>query len=184
MSLRRTLRIGLIVTAAGLFAVGMSSTAAMASPLTASSVKAAATTSINGHQLIDLAPNQDPQEMATRVNPLSVGTCTSTTTYGAPGGRVVIIPTTTSGGSRDCRMNQGNVSPAVSRLQSELNYGCNTPDNGSLVVDGNFGAATKARLKVAQSASRLTADGIYGTATASAFNWLTTDGQACVHMGI
>jgi len=110
----------------------------------------------------------------------AVGTCTTATTFTVVVSGVtkrVNVPTT-AGGKRDCQMQQGNVSGAVNRLQSNLRTGCEQVSPGP-AVDGNFGPGTKAALQQAQRNLGVTADGIYGTQTASRMNWLTTDGSLC-----
>lgn len=112
---------------------------------------------------------------------LSVGTCTTVKTFSAPASKKYTAPVT-AGGSRDCRLEQGNQSAAVTRLQQELKSGCESEHN--ITVDGQFGPATKSALQDAQRSLGLTADGIYGSASASKFAWLTTDGKLCYTPGI
>ncbi|WIE61420.1 peptidoglycan-binding domain-containing protein [Curtobacterium sp. MCLR17_032] len=111
----------------------------------------------------------------------SVGTCTTVKTFSAPGGKKYTAPVT-SGGSRDCRLEQGNQSSAVTRLQQELKNGCEGDHN--ITVDGQFGPATKSALQDAQKSLGISADGIYGSQSASKFAWLTTDGNLCYTPGI
>ncbi|GAB7303888.1 peptidoglycan-binding domain-containing protein [Clavibacter michiganensis] len=112
----------------------------------------------------------------------SVGTCATVRAFSAPAGKTYTAPTTASG-SRDCRLEIGNQSPAVTRLQQELKDGCDSAPQ-DIAVDGQFGRATKAALQSAQSTLGITADGIYGSQTASKFAWLTTDGKLCYTPGI
>lgn len=113
----------------------------------------------------------------------SVGTCTNTVANPATGGKTYTSPATASR-NRDCRLEQGNQGSPVTRLQQELKNGCDSAPQPSLVVDGQFGAATKAALIKAQRELGITADGIYGTESAKAFSWLTTDGSLCYHPGL
>lgn len=110
----------------------------------------------------------------------AVGACTTATTFDVTVNGVakrVNVPTT-AGGKRDCQMQQGSQSGAVNRLQSNLRTGCEQVSPGP-TVDGVFGPGTKAALQQAQRNLGVTADGIYGTQTASRMNWLTTDGSLC-----
>jgi len=60
----------------------------------------------------------------------------------------------------------GSKSSDVTVLQALLNDAVDPPP--ALVVDGNFGAATKAAVQTFQKAHQLSADGVVGTATWSA----------------
>lgn len=130
-----------------------------------------------GIEYVDLA-NSDDDGLSAR----SVGTCTKVTQF-STAGKKVNIPTTASG-NRDCRLEQGNLNSAVTRLQQDLKNGCNGNPVPSLATDGDFGPATKTALRNAQSLNGLSADGIYGSQTASNWWWLTTDGSQCVHLGL
>ena len=116
----------------------------------------------------------------------SVGTCVNVTQFTVPGagsvGKYVKVPTS-SNGSRDCLLLQGNQSAAVGRLQQNLKNGCEMAASG-LAVDNVFGPATKAALQKNQSQRKWTADGIYGSQTARGSYWLTTDGKQCVRLGL
>ncbi|WP_417554790.1 peptidoglycan-binding domain-containing protein [Microbacterium sp.] len=67
----------------------------------------------------------------------------------------------TYGTSKNCTLRSGNISEGVRTLQNSLNL-CH---GKSLVVDGNFGPATRTALIQVQAAIGVTADGIYGTQT-------------------
>lgn len=67
----------------------------------------------------------------------------------------------TYGTSKSCTLRSGNISEGVRTLQNSLNL-CH---GKSLVVDGNFGPATRAALIQVQTAIGATADGIYGPQT-------------------
>lgn len=55
-------------------------------------------------------------------------------------------------------LKKGSTGPAVEQLQIMLNrLGC-----GAISIDGNYGAATEAAVKVFQSKNDLTADGKFG----------------------
>lgn len=55
-------------------------------------------------------------------------------------------------------LKRGSTGPAVERLQFMLNrLGC-----GAITIDGKFGAATEAAVKVFQTKNGLTADGKFG----------------------
>jgi peptidoglycan hydrolase-like protein with peptidoglycan-binding domain len=130
-----------------------------------------------GIEYVDVAGPSEPY-----FSTLSVGTCTKVTQF-STAGKKVDIPTTASG-NRDCRLEQGNLNNAVKRLQQDLKNGCNGNPVSSLATDGDFGPATKTALRNAQSLNGLTADGIYGSQTASNWWWLTTDKTQCVHLGL
>ena len=128
------------------------------------------------------SPNANTKNIA--LLPNADGECTSTTTYavtGDDGATTVNIPTTI-GGDRNCSMVSGNTGAGVSRLQSNMHSGCVLGDT-ALAVDGDFGAATKAALELAQSTYGITADGQYGTNTANKMWWPAADGVTCIFMG-
>lgn len=72
-----------------------------------------------------------------------------------------------------CVLYQGVVDNSVASLQTTLN-GCY---GGSLAVDGVFGPATKAAVKVMQAALGVTQDGVAGPITLSKMFVYTTSGQ-------
>lgn len=110
---------------------------------------------------------------AAPVSVQSVGTCTTTkevTAKNNPTAQYMVNVPVTSAGNRDCRLEQGNVSGAVTRLQNALRSSkCGV--GSSIAADGQFGPATKSALIQMQKKLGIGADGIYGTQTANAMTW-------------
>ncbi|NTW40993.1 MAG: peptidoglycan-binding protein [Cellulomonadaceae bacterium] len=88
--------------------------------------------------------------------------------YGTPS--VVTLPTT-SAGSTDCYLVQGNSGNGVKALQRGLVY-CENISVGAYGVDGSFGASTKSAVKLLQSYNGLVQDGQYGNKTRNAMYFL------------
>ena len=115
---------------------------------------------------------------AAPVSVQSVGTCTTSkvvTAKNNPTDMYKVSVPTTAAGNRDCRLEQGNVSDAVSTLQSALrSKTCGV--SSTIAADGQFGPATKAALIQMQKKLGIGADGIYGTQTANAMIWVQFPG--------
>lgn len=81
------------------------------------------------------------------------------------------LPSTRLTGLVNCTLNQGTVGDSVYVLQSALNqcYG------KRLVVDGNFGPATRSALISVQAAVGASADGIFGPNTRDKILWAGYD---------
>lgn len=107
------------------------------------------------------------------IAPLFAGYCSITVTYLGIGSSVFGVPGDSSG-DPNCRLDQGASSNAVRALQVGLNGACAV--SAGLTVDGAFGPATRAALIQAQIKFGVTADGIYGSNTAHAFRWTSSNG--------
>jgi hypothetical protein len=75
---------------------------------------------------------------------------------------------TTSGGSTSCVMSRGSSGQGVAALQLALSI-CYGMDTGG--TDGIYGAKTEAAVRSLQSATGLTADGVYGPNTSKVVEW-------------
>ncbi len=89
--------------------------------------------------------------------------CTTSKTFRA-GTQFAWTAPTTSSGSTDCYLVQGNQGNGVKALQRGLKY-CEYISVGSSGIDGSFGPATKSALKTFQSGAGITVDGEYGNQT-------------------
>lgn len=96
-------------------------------------------------------------------------------------GQFAEVPDVQSTGSVACILGRGDVSAAVSVLQSDLIQCYQARIN----QDADFGPATMAALKNAQAREGVTADGVYGPVTLSALHWPEFGGpnpNACIRL--
>jgi len=98
--------------------------------------------------------------------------CSANRTVGS-GSLTRVIPTTSSGSS-DCYLVQGNSGNGVRALQRALVY-CEGYSVGSSGVDGSYGPATKSAVLSFQRGNGLTADGQYGNQTRNSIEFLSTN---------
>ncbi|MFJ3176340.1 peptidoglycan-binding protein [Streptomyces roseus] len=90
----------------------------------------------------------------------AMAACTDATVYTDAAGYYAKVPTVGYGGTNFCTLRRGADNNAVYELQQTL-WHC----YGYLVTDGNFGPATEALLKKAQTDSGVDPDGVYGPNT-------------------
>jgi murein L,D-transpeptidase YcbB/YkuD len=99
----------------------------------------------------------------------AASSCASTHRYwNTTGTTYADVPAITSGGSINCVLGVGNQGAGVKALQKSIKY-CY---NSSIVVDGDYGPATKSAVIAIQKSLGLTQDGVYGPQTRSAMNWI------------
>jgi hypothetical protein len=87
-------------------------------------------------------------------------TCTDFRTFLAPGG-VIHVPST-SAGSLNCVLGQGNTGAGVKQLQRTINF-CYT----AIDMDANFGPQTANGVRVIQRTEGVAVDGVWGPQTRS-----------------
>jgi hypothetical protein len=111
----------------------------------------------------------------------ATSSCASTHRYwNISGTTYADVPSITSGGSTSCVLGLGNQGVAVSALQRSIKW-CY---NSSIVIDGDYGPATKSAVTAIQKSLGLTQDGVYGPQTRSKMLFIfisqsTGSGFAC-----
>lgn len=93
--------------------------------------------------------------------------CVTAKTFNA-GTQFAWTAPTTSAGSTDCYLVQGNQGNGVKALQRALKY-CEYISIGAAGVDGSYGPSTKSAVRTFQQSYSLTVDGQYGNQTR---NWI------------
>lgn len=123
------------------------------------------------------AQASSPEVGMTRSSALSVAVatyyCDDTGTYSG-----AWVPIRRSPLTVDCILNQGAISRGVRQLQTSLNK-CYS---AGLVVDSNFGPATKAALISVQKKVGAVPDGVYGPQTRKLMRHEPTSGSTCVRV--
>ncbi|HEX8348041.1 MAG TPA: peptidoglycan-binding domain-containing protein [Actinoplanes sp.] len=94
-------------------------------------------------------------------------TCTRSATVGGQT-NPIRVPVS-SGGSTTCQLTVGNSGAGVRALQDAL-LSCY---NQRIEIDGDFGNATKAALRTAQTRIGVTSDGIYGPNTSARLKFMS-----------
>lgn len=117
-----------------------------------------------------------PGEMAHSLRVVPAAWCTTKTSFWIVGDADDVGHMPTLGTSKTCELASGLKNNGVYWLQFALNK-CYSK---SLVLDGDFGPATRTALQQVQTSHGLVADGVYGTQTRAAMRFATSYPFACV----